>query len=678
MSPDPTREGAEENLQRGELVTNPRKIPPGKRPRRGALKIASLNIKGAGSASTEHKWGEISYMMMRERIDVLAVQETHLTEEHRKRLNATYEKRLHFISTLDKSTPNKMGVAIILNKGTTRWKEISSEVVIRGRALLVDVPWSQDVTITCLAIYALNQTQKNKEFWEQLSEHWKREKWEKPTCILGDCNVIEDSIDRMPAHNDPTTPVNALTDLKGQLSVIDGWRRENPMDINFTYCTGNGSIQSRIDRIYIQEDLIKYSHNWRIEETEIQTDHRLISVNLVNPWVPHQGPGRYAMPLFLLENKTLERELYKLGKKYYNEIKRAKTHRTADVNPQKVHKELKDKMISTIRQHAKTLTLKMDKKIDDLEADRQRILNGSEENDEHKSTEAAMLDEKIKEIKRTKMLRMKDNTETKFFLEGEMLRKPWINANKQATKRDMIAALRDPNRPDSPLTQRSDKMTNIASKYHENLQEKDREDPLEQTLSINKVLTHIKRKLSKENEQLMRENITKEEVREAIEKLPNGKAAGLDGIPQEIWKGLLNARPRGKDERGENANQEDNPQERTSFDIADYLTILYNDIEDFGVDPETGFADAWLCPIYKKGDRTDIGNYRPITVLNTDYKIYTKALTNKLTLVVPGIIHQDQAGFMKGRHIGDQTELANLMTKWGEKKEVNGMIVCLD
>ena len=115
-----------------------------------------------------------------------------------------------------------------------------------------------------------------------------------------------------------------------------------------------------------------------------------------------------------------------------------------------------------------------------------------------------------------------------------------------------------------------------------------------------------------------------------------------------------------------------------SFDVVKSLTNLYNDIENEGMAEGTDFSKGWMCPIYKKKDRMDIANYRPITVLNTDYKIFMRALTTKLTSAVPGIIHPDQAGFMKGRWIDNQTELINLMIDMCEVEEINGAIVCLD
>jgi len=85
-----------------------------------------------------------------------------------------------------------------------------------------------------------------------------------------------------------------------------------------------------------------------------------------------------------------------------------------------------------------------------------------------------------------------------------------------------------------------------------------------------------------------------------------------------------------------------------------------------------------MCPIYKKGERNNVANYRPITVLNTDYKTITKALANKLAEVAPTLVHRDQAGFLKGRSIFDQVKLAKLAIDFGRIMERNGVLVMLD
>jgi hypothetical protein len=55
-----------------------------------------------------------------------------------------------------------------------------------------------------------------------------------------------------------------------------------------------------------------------------------------------------------------------------------------------------------------------------------------------------------------------------------------------------------------------------------------------------------------------------------------------------------------------------------------------------------------MCPLYKKREMAEISNYRPIIVLNTDYKIMTRVLTTRLMKAVPNLIHADQAGIMHG------------------------------
>jgi hypothetical protein len=92
----------------------------------------------------------------------------------------------------------------------------------------------------------------------------------------------------------------------------------------------------------------------------------------------------------------------------------------------------------------------------------------------------------------------------------------------------------------------------------------------------------------------------------------------------------------------------------------------------------TNFAEGWMCPLYKKKDRRDIANYRPITLLNSDYKMFTKALALKLACTAPIVIHENQAGFIPGRSITDQIRLTQMIMNYAEVEEQEGAIIALD
>jgi Reverse transcriptase (RNA-dependent DNA polymerase) len=146
----------------------------------------------------------------------------------------------------------------------------------------------------------------------------------------------------------------------------------------------------------------------------------------------------------------------------------------------------------------------------------------------------------------------------------------------------------------------------------------------------------------------------------------NFKAPGLNGITYELWKTL--------DARCQTARSLDKP----AFDILRAMTQVFNEIETHGIVKGTGFAESWMCPLYKKNDKADIANYRPISLLNTDYKIFTKALTMKLAEIAPSLIHPSQAGFVPGRHIYDQIRLTKRIIELEEATDMCGVIVALD
>ena len=62
-----------------------------------------------------------------------------------------------------------------------------------------------------------------------------------------------------------------------------------------------------------------------------------------------------------------------------------------------------------------------------------------------------------------------------------------------------------------------------------------------------------------------------------------------------------------------------------------------------------------------KGDEnlTELKNWRPISLLNIDYKISRlyKVLARRMEKVLPKLVHSDQTGFVSGRYIGQNIRL---------------------
>lgn len=66
------------------------------------------------------------------------------------------------------------------------------------------------------------------------------------------------------------------------------------------------------------------------------------------------------------------------------------------------------------------------------------------------------------------------------------------------------------------------------------------------------------------------------------------------------------------------------------------------------------WTEAYISLIPKPNtDKTLIQNYRPISLLNVDYKIFATILVERLRVFLSRFIHQDQNGFLPHRHLRD-------------------------
>ena len=73
-----------------------------------------------------------------------------------------------------------------------------------------------------------------------------------------------------------------------------------------------------------------------------------------------------------------------------------------------------------------------------------------------------------------------------------------------------------------------------------------------------------------------------------------------------------------------------------------------------------------------------IQNWRPITLLNTDYKIAAKAIAYRIKTALPKLISNHQTGFMKGRLIGENIRLINGIIQYATQHNVSGLWLFID
>jgi hypothetical protein len=77
----------------------------------------------------------------------------------------------------------------------------------------------------------------------------------------------------------------------------------------------------------------------------------------------------------------------------------------------------------------------------------------------------------------------------------------------------------------------------------------------------------------------------------------------------------------------------------------------------------------------QRGDIDNIRNWRPITLLNSDYKIISKL---RMKSVLNKIIHTDQKGFVEGRNIGENNRMIDDILDFVDNEDEEGVINFVD
>lgn len=147
--------------------------------------------------------------------------------------------------------------------------------------------------------------------------------------------------------------------------------------------------------------------------------------------------------------------------------------------------------------------------------------------------------------------------------------------------------------------------------------------------------------------------ITKSEISEAIRSMKKGKSPGNDGLSVEFYLQFWDI-------------------------IVDPLLELFKECLD-GKEMSTSMKQGIITLIPKPDkDLLVIENWRPITLLNIDYKIISLVYAKRLKKNLDEIIAETQTGFMTNRHISSNIRLIFDLLDYSDNIDDDSLIVFLD
>lgn len=167
------------------------------------------------------KWDHMCQILCENHIGILALQETHLSLDEARELNNKYKDYLVIYCLIHPGRPNSAGVEFVLNKQIARVDDIKIKELIPGQALLLDTAWHSDKQLRLLNIYAHNETDKNADFWVDVCASLNATN--QVDALLGDFNMTEDALDRLPPRHEHGNQPQCLNELTSRLNMIDGW-----------------------------------------------------------------------------------------------------------------------------------------------------------------------------------------------------------------------------------------------------------------------------------------------------------------------------------------------------------------------------------------------------------------------------------------------------------------------
>lgn len=396
--------------------------------------------------------------------------------------------------------------------------------------------------------------------------------------------------------------------------LIDIYRARHPNSQLFSYESKSLQVKSRIDFFLVAKSLVKYVSKVGIT-VSIAPDHKAIYFYLSLPVAIPRGPGFWKFNNTLLDDEVYIAHIRKLipqiREKYsFVQVKQ--------LFWELMKMEIREKSISFAKQKSRALferETEISRRLDHLDnliCNSNNLLNINTTLNEYEALKTelhSIYDRKGKAA----MFRSK----CRWIENGEKPTKYYFNLEKRNYNRKTINKLR---KQDGVEIREEKEILKVIQEFYEDLYSSEISTSQEQfDLFISNVIFP---KLSDEDREEIEGPLTLNECKRVLESFQENKWPGKDGFTVKFYKYFFDS-------------------------VGSYLLESLNAAYEVGklsISQRRGVIT--LIP-KDDSDLLDLQNWRPITLLNTDYKIASKALARRIETILPKLLHPDQTGFMR-------------------------------
>ena len=438
------------------------------------------------------------------------------------------------------------------------------------------------------------------------------------------------------------------------LSLIDAWRVENPSTLRYTWAQGISNKHSRLDYFLCNEQLLSISHKYKIHP-KYRSDHAPISCCLTIS-SEKRGPGVWRLNNSLLSEPAFE----KLIKKEINNFK--SVYAATPYNPNYIAPlshgfDLMIKptlfwetLLVTLRgviirygKRKKAATKRITKTLEtNISTLDKKVSEGRASIEE--MTQLVNLNSELIELRKEDLKGAYVRSRADWLEFGEKPSRYFLNLeNRNRVNKSITEVLKD----DQTVIRDQQQIIKNVKEFYEDLYKEENV-----TVDIDDPIL-LPTQLTQEEKDYLDLPLTKEEIDKALSQQKSNKSPGLDGYSAEFFKKFW---PQLGHYFMECLNECFLTGNLTCSQSQGLITCL----------PKTGKA------------RNLLKNWRPISLLNTTYKIISLCITNRLRPILDRIISQEQKGFLQGRTIADCTRLMYDIIWECEYKNKDGLILLVD